>query len=66
MPENEQCQQEVPVTPGPSRVFIKKVANGFVLEVGCKILVAKTWEEASEGLSLYWTDPVAAEKKYCK
>lgn len=49
--------------PDPS-VTITKVANGFCLQIGCKIFVAKTWVEASTGLADYWADPIAAEKKY--
>ena len=44
---------------------IRKVANGFILQVGCQTFVSRTWEEASVGLAEYWKDPVAAERKYC-
>lgn len=50
----------------PAMAHIRKVANGFVIEVGCKMFVAKSWSEASNGLGNYWKNPVAAEKKYCK
>ena len=43
---------------------IKKVANGFVCSIGCKIFVAKSWAELSKGLSEYWKDPIKAEKKF--
>lgn len=43
---------------------IKKVANGFVIKVGCKTFVAKNWQETSDGLSEYWKNPREAEKKY--
>lgn len=45
---------------------IEKVANGFIVVVGCRTFVAASWEEASKGLALYWKDPIAAEKKYVK
>ncbi len=45
-------------------VKIFKVANGFVLAIGCKQFVAKSWEEVNIGLSKYWKDPIAAEKEY--
>lgn len=61
MPSDE-MRPPLPVNP----VQIEKVANGFVLRVGCKTFVAKTWKEASVGLLDYWNDPVAAEKKYIK
>ena len=48
------------------QVKINKVANGFVLKIGCQTLVAKTWEEASKGLAEFWEDSAAAEKKYVK
>ena len=48
------------------QVGIKRVKNGFIVTVGCGTFVAKTWKEAAEGLELYWKDPVAAEKKYCR
>jgi hypothetical protein len=44
---------------------IKKVANGFIVKVGCKTLVAREWKEVATGLGEYWKDPLAAEKKYC-
>ena len=47
------------------QVKINKVANGFIVEVGCKTLVADVWEKVADGLSMYFKDPVAAEKKYC-
>lgn len=47
-------------------VEVKKVSNGFILRVGCKTFIAKTWEEASVGLSLYFKDPNAARKQYCE
>lgn len=34
-------------------VKIEKVANGFILTVGCKTLIAKTWKEVSEGLEAF-------------
>lgn len=52
------------VIPQARPVIIKKVANGFVLEIGCSTFVAKSWSEAATGLGEYFTDPVAAEKKY--
>lgn len=45
-------------------VNVEKVANGFVLRIGCSTFVAKNWEEASTGIADYWKDPVAARKKY--
>ena len=44
---------------------INKVANGFIVTVGCQTFVSRTWEEVSTGLSEYYKDPRAAEKKYC-
>lgn len=56
-----------PEAPNPFRqVTVQKVANGFIVVVGCQTFVAKTWTEASNGLSEYYKDPAAAEKKYCK
>ncbi len=46
------------------QAIIKKVANGFVLEIGCSTFVAKTWTEAVTGLEEYWSDPEAARTKY--
>jgi hypothetical protein len=66
-PRNEEVRATLaPLASGGYRdVSIKKVANGFVLIIGCQTFVAKTWDEASDGLRDYWKDPVAAEKKYC-
>jgi len=49
---------------GGYKVFIRKVENGFIVEIGCKTFVANTWSKASEGLELYFKDPDAAWKKY--
>lgn len=46
-------------------VGIRKVANGFIVNVGCQTFVARTWAEASDGLDLYWCDPELARRKYC-
>jgi len=45
-------------------VTITKVANGFIVHVGCKIFVAREWGQVCGGLSDYWDDPETAEKKY--
>lgn len=45
-------------------VTITKVANGFCLQIGCKIFIARAWEEAYRGLADYWDDPWKAEQKY--
>ena len=71
-PSGEQAAQYNQATLAPQRirpeardVNIKKVANGFIVNIGCQTFVTKTWLEASTGLAEYWTDPVAAEKKFC-
>jgi hypothetical protein len=45
-------------------VVISKVANGFVIRIGCKTFVAKSWAEVAGGLGEYWENPTQAEKKY--
>jgi hypothetical protein len=52
--------------PTRERAVIRSVENGFILEIGCKTFVAKTWKEASDGLGEYWDDPIKAEKKFSK
>lgn len=47
-------------------VNIRKVANGFIVVIGCKTFVFSTWKEISTGLALYWRNPNAAREKYCK
>jgi len=55
------------VTPTNRRqVKIDKVANGFIVEIGCKKFVAGDWISLASKLGEYWADPVKAEKKYCK
>lgn len=56
------------VTPVPEfhEARVRKVANGFILKIGCKEFVAINWEEASTGLAQYWKDPIAAQMKYAK
>ena len=53
-------------SPTYEKVQIEKADNGFIVKVGCKTLVAKTWAEVSKGLDEYWKDPSKAQKKYCK
>ena len=48
------------------QVKIDKVANGFIVEIGCKKFVGEKWDILSKKLAEYWDDPVAAEKKYIK
>lgn len=67
MANGDACDSaEVPRTSGSAPVKIDKVANGFIVRIGCKTLVAHTWTEVSAGLALYWQNPAEAEKKYCK
>lgn len=47
-------------------VTIDKVENGFIVKIGCKTFVDNCWGSITQRLSEYWSDPVAAEKKYCK
>lgn len=64
--EKEKALDFLPIEP-PSEyyeVLIRKVANGFVLRIGCKEFVAKNWEEAATGIGEYWKDPRAAQKNY--
>ena len=46
-------------------VRINKVANGFIVEVGCKTFVANEWGIVAKALAEYWQDPDLAEHKYC-
>lgn len=48
------------------KVEIMKADNGFIVQVGCKIFVADTFEKVSEGLSKYYKNPRGTEKEYCK
>ena len=48
------------------QVKIDKVANGFIVEIGCKKFVAENWKSLASKLGEYWKDPVAAEEKYAK
>ena len=47
-------------------VIIRKVENGFIVNIGCKTFVSESWLEIFAGLEEYWNDPIAAERKYCK
>lgn len=57
---------EEPVSNRWRDVKICKVANGFILHIGCQTFVAKDWYEAYTGLGEYFSDPIKAEKKYCQ
>ena len=48
----------------PKDITISKVANGFIVHIGCQTLVGKDWDEVSNGLDLYWTHPEKAEQLY--
>lgn len=50
----------------PKDVSVTKVDNGFIVRVGCKTFVGKDWDAVSNGLDVYFHDPAAAEKLYCK
>jgi hypothetical protein len=47
-------------------IKIDKVANGFIVEIGCKKFVGTSWDVVAKQLGEYWKDPVATEKKYVK
>jgi hypothetical protein len=47
-------------------IKIDRVANGFIVEIGCKKFVGTSWDVVAKQLGEYWKDPVAAEKKYVK
>ena len=55
-----------PIALGMQKVIIEKVANGFIITVGCKTFVAETWAAVAGGLAEYWEDPMKAERKYSK
>jgi hypothetical protein len=55
-----------PAVPQYHPVKIDRVANGFIVEIGCKKFVAEKWDDLAKKLAEYWKDPVAAQKKYCK
>lgn len=58
--------QPAPPLYADESVGIRKAENGFIVTVGCKVFIAKTWTEVSYGLQLYYKDPAAAVKKYLK
>ncbi len=43
---------------------IRKVENGFIVQIGCKAFVSQSWPEVSEGLALFYSDTEAAYKKF--
>jgi hypothetical protein len=49
-----------------NRVYIEKVQNGFIVKVGCSRFVSQSWTEVACALELYYNDPAAAERKYCR
>lgn len=50
----------------PDEVVIQRVANGFIVRIGCKTFVGNKWSEVASGLNFYWENPEAAQKEYCK
>ena len=54
------------IIPVVIEVTIKQVENGYIIKVGCKTFIAKTWNEASTGIEHYFADPKGAEKVYCR
>lgn len=73
MNDNECCVTEAPRLQNDASqlvqncrdAIIKKVTNGFIVNIGCQTFVSKDWQEISDGLTEYWKDPIAAEKKFC-
>ena len=57
-PQIQQTSQWYPIT-------IRKVTNGFIVEVGCRTFVKENWRDVVEGITKYWKDPMEAEKEYC-
>jgi len=55
----------IPASPYQT-VGITKVSNGFIVYVGCKTFIAKTWTDVSEALALYYNNPEEARAKYCE
>ena len=49
----------------PAPAHIDKVENGFIIKVGCKIFVSRSWTEVADALGQYWDNPIAAEWKFC-
>lgn len=47
-------------------IHITKAENGFIVKIGCKTFIARSWPEVSNGLELYWTDPKEAKKIFCE
>jgi len=45
-------------------IILKKVENGFIVNIGCKTFVSQKWDEVADGLKLHFEDPQAAYKKY--
>jgi len=44
---------------------IEPTANkGFILRVGCAVLVFTDYQDLLDALAEYWSDPEAVEKKY--
>lgn len=54
------------VTPTHYKAEIEKVANGFIVKVGCKTFVSESWAKITKALGEYWDNPKKAEVKYTK
>jgi len=68
---NERIGMPEPKSGGASspnwyEVNIQKAHNGFIVHVGCRTFVFRTWDEVSEGLALYWVNPQEAARKYAR
>lgn len=67
----ERAERPEPNEPEPNEptyhtVEIKKVTNGWIVRVGCRVFVSTSWDDISSGLKEYYNDPQAAQKKYCE
>ena len=47
-------------------VHIQKVANGYVIKIGCATFVETSWDKVQKGIKEYFDDPEKAKKKYYK
>ena len=68
VPQELQCEPSGIIRPDMSarRIVINKAVNGFICEVGCKVVVFETKDKLLKELSRYLDNPRKVESEYLK
>lgn len=63
-PTGSTTVDNTPVSSYPKEFTIKRADNGFIVTIGCKVVVFTNKKELFDAMDLYFKDPKKAEEKY--